>query len=169
MPVNYANLEATARPGAFSMFDMQVLVPELQELEEGQVYLEVGVDKGRSLEVARRTAHPAVDINGVDIRPDPEVAGTHFYQLDSHVPESAEKVNKKIDVLFIDGDHTYEGCKADIDVWSKWVVPGGVMLFHDADETSPGVVQAIEEYCKENNKEAWFDPNVQCGMARIVL
>ena len=169
MEVDYAKMEAEARPGAFSRFDMQVLVPEVQKLGEGQVYLEVGVDKGRSLDIAMRMAHPSVDINGVDVRPDPGVPNTYFYQLDSHLSESAEKVGKNIDVLFIDGDHTYEGCKADIDVWSKWVVPGGVMLFHDADDTSPGVVKAINEYCEENGKEAWFDPNVQCGMARIQL
>ena len=37
----------------------------------------------------------------------------------------------KIDVLFIDGDHTYAGVKADFDLWSPLVRPGGLVIFHD--------------------------------------
>lgn len=36
-----------------------------------------------------------------------------------------------IELLFIDGDHRYRGIVADIRSWSRFVVPGGVMVFHD--------------------------------------
>ncbi len=36
-----------------------------------------------------------------------------------------------IDFLFIDGDHSYEGVKADYDNYFSLVRPGGVIVFHD--------------------------------------
>ena len=52
-----------------------------------------------------------------------------------------------LELLFIDGDHTYEGAKADFDRWSEYVRPGGHLLFHDAVDaggygnTYPGIVR----------------------------
>lgn len=39
--------------------------------------------------------------------------------------------DRKIDVLFIDGDHRYEGAKQDFTTFSKLVRNGGLVLFHD--------------------------------------
>src|SRR6185503_5774772 len=36
-----------------------------------------------------------------------------------------------IDFIFIDGDHSYGACKADILAWAPFVKRGGVMAFHD--------------------------------------
>lgn len=36
-----------------------------------------------------------------------------------------------IDVLFIDGDHSYEGVKQDYEMYAPLVRPGGVVAFHD--------------------------------------
>lgn len=38
---------------------------------------------------------------------------------------------RSIDVLFIDGDHTYEGVKADFDAYLPLVSDGGLIAFHD--------------------------------------
>lgn len=167
LPIDLEELDLKANPGAFSTFDMEILVPEVQKLEPGQVYLEVGVDKGKSLSVARMVAKKDVNVFGVDLRVDPRVKGTIFYQGDS--VEVARLWTDEINVLFIDGDHSYEGCKADIDAWYPHMAKGGVMLFHDADATSPGVVQAVEEFAKDNNLKVWYSPNQRCSMARIYL
>lgn len=34
-------------------------------------------------------------------------------------------------MVFIDGDHSYEGCKGDIEAWFPHLVPGGIMAVHD--------------------------------------
>ena len=41
----------------------------------------------------------------------------------------------KIDVLFIDGDHSYEGVKLDFNLYSKLLNDKGVIFIHDTDES----------------------------------
>lgn len=165
--INLDALDLKARPGAFSTFDMEICVPEIQKLKPGQVYLEVGVDKGKSLSVARMVAKKGVEVWGVDLREDPQIKSANFLRGDSKT--IAYIWDRKINVLFIDGDHTYEGCKADIDSWYRHMAEGGVMLFHDADESSPGVVKAIKEFAKKNKLKVFYSPNQRCSMARIYL
>jgi predicted O-methyltransferase YrrM len=44
----------------------------------------------------------------------------------------------EVDLVFIDGDHSPEGCREDWDVWHPHVRPGGAVAFHDA---RPGAVE----------------------------
>jgi predicted O-methyltransferase YrrM len=50
----------------------------------------------------------------------------------------------KIDLLFIDGDHSIKGCVADFELYSPKVVRGGFIAFHDyyedRDELGPTYV-----------------------------
>ncbi|MDD2804811.1 MAG: class I SAM-dependent methyltransferase [Elusimicrobiales bacterium] len=48
---------------------------------------------------------------------------------------------RRLDLLFIDGDHSYEGVKADYERYSGFVRPGGVIAFHDIQPCAarPGV------------------------------
>lgn len=48
-----------------------------------------------------------------------------------------------IDVLFVDGDHSFEGVTADIRAWVPRVKTGGLLLFHDSD--LEGVRRGINE------------------------
>ena len=50
-----------------------------------------------------------------------------------------------IRLLFIDGDHSYSAVRQDFDLWSPHVVVGGQVVFDDASETYPGVLQLIGE------------------------
>jgi predicted O-methyltransferase YrrM len=56
-----------------------------------------------------------------------------------------------IRLLFVDGDHSYEGARADFERWGALVAPGGRVLFHDAVDTGgygnvyPGVARAVAE------------------------
>src|SRR5258706_3779985 len=101
-------LDLKANIGAFSTFDMEIHVPEVQKLNPGQVYLEVGVDKGKSLSVARMVAKKGVFVHGVDLQDNPKVKGTAFHQGDSSTIAKTWH-GGAINVIFIDGDHTYEG------------------------------------------------------------
>ena len=125
--LNLEELDRKARPGAFSTLDMEVIIPDLLKLKPGDVYLEIGVDKGKSLSVARMVCNPEVGVFGVDLKEDPEVEETHFYKGDS-VEVSKLYNDGPISVLFIDGDHSYPGVKRDIDAWYLHVKKGGDMF-----------------------------------------
>lgn len=145
--LDFHQLDLKARLGAFSELDSEVMMLEVAKLEPGDVYLEVGVDKGKSLSIARMVAKEGVEVCGVDLNSNPEVPGTTFFQGDS--VEMANRLGNaigKISVLFIDGDHTYAGCKRDIEAWYPHMKERGIMFFHDCDESSPGVVQAVFEF-----------------------
>lgn len=49
------------------------------------------------------------------------------------------------DLIFIDGDHSYNACKSDFEHWSDAVKIGGHLLFHDCDESEPGVQKVVAE------------------------
>ncbi len=53
-----------------------------------------------------------------------------------------------IDFVFIDGDHSYEACTADIEAWTPFVKRGGVIAFHDFGSRADGVTRAIFEAIK---------------------
>ena len=60
----------------------------------------------------------------------------HFLAADSHRKSTQEMLSdllksKQLDFLFIDGDHSYEGAKADFDLYKPFVRPGGIVVFHD--------------------------------------
>jgi predicted O-methyltransferase YrrM len=43
-----------------------------------------------------------------------------------------------VDVVFVDGDHSPEGCREDWELWHPHVSPGGAVAFHDARAGRPG-------------------------------
>ena len=64
----------------------------------------------------------------------------HMVTGDSHKTETLNDVksilnNEKVDLLFIDGDHTYEGVKQDYLLYKELVNIGGYIVFHDINDT----------------------------------
>ncbi len=58
-------------------------------------------------------------------------------------------VNRHFHFVFIDADHSYHGCRADIDLWWPKVRPGGILIGHDYNGlTGPrgGVTRAVDEF-----------------------
>lgn len=52
----------------------------------------------------------------------------------------------KVDMIYLDGDHTFDHCHKDIEVWLPHIKQGGVFAFHDYHENNwMGVTQAIDE------------------------
>lgn len=50
------------------------------------------------------------------------------------------------DVVFIDGDHGYEGAASDLLQWGARTVRGGTIFVHDATPAFPGVLSALAEF-----------------------
>lgn len=78
----------------------------------------------------------------------------HLIRADSHDPATREKVaailqGQEIDLLFIDGDHTYEGAKKDFEMYQPLVKRGGMIVFHDILPHRPGLGCGVDRYWNE--------------------
>ena len=51
--------------------------------------------------------------------------------LEGPSDELRHQINGQFDILFIDGDHSYEGVQADFLAYRDVVRPGGLIAFHD--------------------------------------
>ena len=72
----------------------------------------------------------------------------------------AAKMFERLDLVFIDGDHSYEGAKADIEAWKP---VARILAGHDYYERWPGVVRAVDEAFEDVNLMPdtmwWYDTN----------
>jgi predicted O-methyltransferase YrrM len=50
----------------------------------------------------------------------------------------AERWQGEVDLVFVDGDHSEAGVRADWHGWHRFVAPGGAVVFHDARLTQQG-------------------------------
>ena len=62
---------------------------------------------------------------------------------------------EKLDWIYVDGDHSYEGCLRDLNNALKIVKVGGLILgddykWSDAMYGKAGVTKAVDEFCKTN-------------------
>jgi len=96
----------------------------------------------------------------------------------SHDPQFKSRVanelnGKKVDFLFIDGDHTEPGVTQDYLDYREFVRPGGLIAFHDIVESQPLLTNQVYHLWKhlKNSpfaKEFVDDPK-QCGYGIGVL
>jgi len=64
--------------------------------------------------------------------------------------KAAKIYNRPIDLLYIDGDHSYVAVRQDCDLWLPYLKPGGWAAFHDYGSAPgrpvhPGVKRAVDE------------------------
>jgi predicted O-methyltransferase YrrM len=84
-----------------------------------------------------------------------------------HMPSDKyfEECKKEYDIIYIDGDHSYEQTKRDVNNAWKFIKEGGVIIGHDFlhkknfyHDNDYGVTQAFCEFIIEQNCEAYIYP-----------
>ncbi len=127
---------------------------KILEKKKPQTILEIGTANGGTLFLFSRIASQDAVIISIDL-PEGKFGGgypkwkiplyksfatqnqkIHLIRADSHNQETLEKVknilgNQKVDFLFIDGDHSYEGVKKDFEMYSPLVRGNGIISLHD--------------------------------------
>jgi predicted O-methyltransferase YrrM len=78
----------------------------------------------------------------------------YLLRENSHLPSSKGMVGSilvddKLDFLFIDGDHTYEGVKKDFEMYSPLVRKGGLIAFHDICKHPPQLNCTVDKFWNE--------------------
>jgi len=87
----------------------------------------------------------------------------HLLVGDSH--DSEAKVDF-YDLIFVDGDHSYEGVLKDYEHWKKAVKPGGYLVFHNAAAgrlhtvTAPGPFRLAQEIAARDREYYRREPDV---------
>lgn len=135
------------------------------------VVVEIGTRMGGTLFLFTKVAATNAQIVSVDF-PDGHGGGysksrADFYRSyaippqrvslikgDSHAVSTKTELEnilegKKIDFLFIDGDHSYDGVKMDFDMYSPLVRSGGLVGFHDNKPTSENSWSGVIPYWRE--------------------
>lgn len=92
---------------------------------------------------------------------------------DSETPIKVNEIlkDKKVDFLFIDGDHRYQAIKEDYKLYSPFVRKGGMIAFHDIGEKEEGGGRTFWNEIKDKykNKEILKDPNKGKGIGILYV
>lgn len=135
----------------------------LEVVEGSSSVLEIGSRYGYTLRKMARVMKPGSRIVSVDLPRGPWGANsekylqgnmeglrcngfdTHLFLGNSRDPEIVEKVKAlgPFDVVFIDGDHRYDGVKAD---WLNYGPLGKTVIFHDIVLCKQNKGRGIEVY-----------------------
>ncbi len=98
-------------------------------------------------------------------------------RADSHSDQTVKKIRdilsgRKIDFLFIDGDHTYEGVAKDFTSYSSFVREGGIIAFHDIRSPEPtyGVPRLWSELKQRHSYKEFLIPGgVNMGIGVLFM
>ena len=128
------------------------VAPFLALVDRPRTIVEIGAGKGGMLAAFCAVAGEDATIVSVDLEGGPFGGGAsdaqlrsranvkprqklHLVRGDSLDPAIRERTAsltpKGVDVLFVDGDHSYDGVSGDFRMYSRLVVPGGIVAFHD--------------------------------------
>ncbi len=150
------------------------ILPLLRVVESRapKTIVEIGTAAGGTLFLLSRAATPDATLISVDL-PGARFGGGYarwrsvvyrafarggqhieLLRADSHKPGTKQKVesllgDRPIDFLFIDGDHSYEGVKADYEMYAPLVAADGLVAFHDIVPGTEDMVGGVPRFWSE--------------------
>ena len=145
---------------------------KLPKTDEGNIILEIGRYWGGSTVLLATATHDSnVKIVSVDIvegclNPDTENWLNNYEEkerIDIKVSNSQTMKNLPLSMLFVDGDHTYDGFKKDI--LHHWNYLNGPCLCHDyRNPFMPGITTFVNEFVEDGYAEI-----IECIKSLVVL
>jgi O-methyltransferase len=156
----YAKIFETAQVEFPMLQNASEWISALREIDKvkPKVVLEIGTYKGGTIYTISQLVNKATIIT-IDLPAGGEIYGEgmtnneqaelkrkintnnhdneiHFIRNDSHLENTLKNVKEilngnEVDILFLDGDHSYEGVKKDFEMYSPLVRHDGVIIMHD--------------------------------------
>ena len=178
--------EAVARNAAQKATELAPLIALLHRRKLSTV-LEIGTERGGTFFVWTRIAEPDALLVSLDW---PEAAVQHLasedelramgrerqqievVRTDSHADTTRARIDeilrtRSVDLLFIDGDHSYQGVRRDFELYNSLVRPGGVVVLHDIVRHRPETGSEVDRFWREiRNGYRWrefVDPEGDSG------
>lgn len=149
--------------GSFTISEARAMYEVVSKLPRHSVVVEIGSYCGRSSSlIGQLAAEPELDLDftcvdnfitsweGKDVEQEFRknmIRPLVKFQLLTMSSRRASHLfdDEEVNVLFIDGDHTYEGAQADITLWLPKMDMSGTILFHDYNSSWDGVKKAVED------------------------
>jgi predicted O-methyltransferase YrrM len=148
--------------------------------------LEIGTARGGMLCCLSQVARPDALLVSIDLPGAPNCGGqtarerrvfetfvrprqrVHFIPQSSQLHDTRERLERildgrTLDVIFIDGDHSFGGVLADFEIYRRYLSPGGILALHDIclDPREHGVGSDVgpfwELVCRSYRTEAIVD------------
>ena len=160
-------------PGGIILYEEAFLQSLASTLPENCRIINIGGAAGTSTAaILRGVSHlESAFVLSIDIKDCPEEIETlkkqglpyEYPRFEQKIGDSlsvadglAERTRKKlmgeIDLVFVDGTHSYEGVYLDLIAYSELLKPGGLLVCHDyEDPRQEGVTTAINDWRKEND------------------
>jgi len=147
--------------------DIGILQTYIEKIKDGQCYVEIGTNYGGSAILATQCTDKPV--YSVDIENKvPNNVSEKFIFINKPSVDAAKEFNKKIGLLFIDGNHF--DAKKDFDAWEDKVSNGGYVLFHDYSKHDEWtVIKDCDEIMNNKNYKIIFKPTPEDRTSILVL
>lgn len=150
------------------LIELARLVHELSP----KALLEIGTYNGGTFFVLCRVSDPCATVISLDLpggkwgggpqrfrgpfikRLTQRTQHSFILRADSHVEASRHQVadilgTAKLDLLFVDGDHSYSGVKRDFEMYAPLVRKGGMIGFHDILKHPPEMECEVDRFWNE--------------------
>lgn len=123
-------------------FALQIILQKMSTLKK---VIDIGIYKGGTLRLWQTISAPDAMLVGVDSHDFTGGIFAHdrnvsliFGRSDSPgvIARVKSIIGGNVDLLFVDGEHTYEVVKSDYDNYGPLVRPGGLIMFHDTQSTA---------------------------------
>lgn len=171
--------------GLLNYYDVNRLLEYSGKIPDGGRYVEVGSYLGCSTLIVALSSNATVwahDIWEAQCCPEQSKDDDYFYRFYNNVksnhlenriiPVRGDSKytagihdDESIDLIFIDGDHSYTGCLSDLNAYWPKLKKGGHMLCHDCQvDTDP--LKAVHEFCTVRGLTYEVFSGT-CGMAHI--
>ena len=199
------DLSFSFRSGRLSIVPVQIRseiegLLDLLAVEPPRTVLEIGTWNGGTLYLLARVAAPDALLVTVDIDGGPgarlgrlspvgllctgcAASGQRVVPLlrrDSHAPATLAEIERTlgrrpVDLLFIDGDHSYDGVRSDYEAYGRLVRPGGLIAFHDIVPGAPEGVGDVPRFWRELKRDhdvvelvaSWDQGGLGIGVVRV--
>ena len=170
--------------------ELPLLLNKLSIIGKG---VEIGVERGEYSEVilnnSKLEAYYSIDSWKEFPKEEYRDANNHSQQdLDKNRKETEQRLSKygdrsqilhmtsndaakqfkdnELDFIYIDANHSYDGCKKDIELWYPKMRPGGVFSGHDYlpdgeyNHGTFGVKRAVDEFIDKHNLKLYITEDV---------
>jgi cephalosporin hydroxylase len=163
--------------------------------KQPQVVVEIGTARGGMLYCFSQLAAPDALLVSIDLPGAPNCGGQtdierrffssfaragqsmRFIPANSRFATTREMLRsilgeRKVDILFIDGDHSYGGVLSDYEMYRGFVTPGGMITFHDIrlkpEHWGPGNEVGVfwDRFAEEHDVVEIVDPDGICRRDR---